>query len=227
MRLLLLLATAATALAQPDTGITITASRNVTAVPDQLLYSVTLRTEASLEVSEVVARLTGTGITAENLSYVSGAGELIDWTFNLVTLFSKMSEMNATLARLQQQIGKVFLSPLLSFRVTSQQTSPDATAQVCPLAALVSDARKEADRIASAAGVHVGAIIGLSEGAGGAIPTFAFAARLGSFSQIIPAVYDPGVGIPTGLTGFLLPYAPPLPIYSPACSIVVQFALVP
>jgi len=218
MRLLLLLTAAATAFAQPDTGaITITASRNVTAIPDQVQYTVTLRTEAYLEVSEVVARLTGTGITAADLSYVTGGGEFTEWTFNLVTPFSKMAETNATLARLQQSI-RVFQSHSLSFRVTSQQTSTDATAQACPLTALVSDARREADRIATAAGIHVGPIVGLSEAR--SIPTLL--ERQGAFTATLTSSR-------LGSAGFaelLLPYFPPLPTYT-ACSLVVQFGLLP
>jgi hypothetical protein len=226
MRLLLFLAAAVTAFAQPDTGtITITASRNVTAVPDQLLYSVTLRTELALEVSEVVARLAGTGIRPADLTYVNGTGEFVDWTCSLATPFSKMAEMNAALAALQQRIGKGFLPPPLSFRVTAPQTSADAQAQSCSLAALVSDARREADGIASAAGVHVGKIVGLSESP--AMPTLV--GRLGSFSQIVPVVYDPTV-LPAsiGYASFLLGQRfQPYPIYNTPCSLVVQFGLVP
>ena len=55
MRLLLLLAAAATSFAQTDIGtITITASRNVAAVPDRVVYYVTLRTSNEISLRKVV-----------------------------------------------------------------------------------------------------------------------------------------------------------------------------
>jgi hypothetical protein len=228
MRLLIFLLTA-TAFAQPDTGtITITASRNVTAVPDQLHYSVAVRTDVPSTLGDVVAKLAGTGITPADLTYVTSSGQVMEWTFDLVTSFSKMAEMNATLTRLQKQTEQLFQSPALTFRVTSQQTSTDAAAQACQLSALVSDARKEADRVASAAGAHVGAIVGLSEGTAATIPTSL--ERQGDFSVLSAVqIYDPVVGIPFsgfGLAQFLLPHSP-VPTYTPPCSLVVQFRLVP
>ena len=83
MRLILLLAAAATAFAQADTNtITITASRNITVPADQVVYSVTLQTDASVSLSDVVGRLAGTGITASDLSYVNGSGTSLVWSFN-------------------------------------------------------------------------------------------------------------------------------------------------
>jgi hypothetical protein len=222
MRLILLLAAAATAFAQPDTGtITITTSRNVTAIPDKVVYDVILRTDASSGLSEAVARLASAGITAANLSSVSGAGSSMYWSFRLVTAFSKMAETYAALSKLQEPPALRELSPALMFQVTGQQTSPEAAAQACPFSALVSDARKEADRIATPAGVHVGQIVGLSESP--AVPEYLASLSVvltGSFSAIRRG------GIPTEL--FLPPSVyGPIPAYTPPCSLVVQFRLVP
>lgn len=233
MRLFILLAAGATAFAQIDTGaITIHASRNVSATQDQLQYSVTLRTEASVELSDVVARLTGTGITASDLSYVSSTDTLMNWTFNLVTPFSKMSEMNATLTQLRTKLGRVQFAPAMDFSVSGTHTSATATAQACPLASLVTDARKEADRIATAAGVHAGAIISLSDGALGSavLPVPTAVQRSGDFSllslagSVLPVIFDPatGTGSYTSLSSWLAPPAPPI-----VCSLIVQFRIVP
>jgi hypothetical protein len=241
MRLLLLLAAAATSFAQVDTGtIAITASRNVTAVPDQVVYSVTLRAERSMTLADAVARLSGTGITAANLSYVDGTGSLIAWTFELVAPFSKMSELNAALKKLQPAVIASTGNPgivqwpsegLVTFQITSQRISPDVVAQACSFPALVSDARKEADRVATAAGVHVGSIAALLETPPiPALPIFASTLiqyRTGSFSSI-PAIFDPSTG-GLGYASFLLGYPslPPVPTPPPACGLVVQFRLVP
>jgi hypothetical protein len=181
-----------------------------------LQYSVTLHTESSIELSEAVARLTGTGITSSDLSYVSGDGSSLNWTFNLTIPFSKMSEMNATLAQLRTKLGRLQLAPALDVAVYGLQASTAATAQACPLAALVSDARKEADRIATAAGIHVGAIVSLSEAT---VPTAV--QRSGDFSFAVlsvsrlPVVFDPIY------SGFEVPQ-PTTP-----CSLIVQFRIAP
>ena len=221
MRLILLLAAAATAFAQADTNtITITASRNITVPADQVVYSVTLQTDASVSLSDVVGRLAGTGITASDLSYVNSSGTSLAWTFQLVRPFSKMQETTSALARLTQEPGGLNMS--VAFSVTGQQVSEEARTQACQLAALVSDARREADRIASAAGVHVGAIVGLSEGRNEvAFPVAA--SRLGTFATIVQyrnivpvSIFDPIGAI----------YSPD-PATAPACSLVVQFRLLP
>jgi glycine/D-amino acid oxidase-like deaminating enzyme len=200
----------------------------VTATPDQLQYSVTLHTDASIELSEAVARLSGTGITAADLSYVSSADTSLNWTFNSVTPFSKMSEMNTTLTQLRTKLGRFQLAPAMDFRVNGMQVSTSATSQACPLAALVSDARKEAERIATAAAVHVGAIVSLSEGT---VPTlvqrsgdFSFSAVMVTGNPYSPVIFDPAAGIP--LYGVLSQWFDPTPP-STACSLIVQFRIVP
>jgi hypothetical protein len=92
-----------------------------------------------------------------------------------------------------------------------------------PVVSLVS-ARRAADRIATAAGMRLGGIVGLSDGAGGVVVPTA-AARTGDFSKI----FDPLAGIPSALpvlsfASFLLA---PVPIQSTAGSLVVQFRLLP
>jgi len=234
MRLILLLAAAATAFAQTDTNtITVAASRTVTVAPDQVGYSVTVRTAGGASLNDAVAQLPGTGITAADLSYVADAGLLgqnpaVDWTFRLVVPFSKMKDTTTVLAGLVRQAGgmKGVASPI-SFSVQAAQTSADAQTRACDLSALVNDARQEAGRIASAAGVQVGQIVGISDRPAVAIPTAV--ERIGNFSAI--SIPDPiagipisGIGVLTGVFGLIAqaPIAPPA-----TCSLVVQFRLTP
>ena len=232
MRLILLLAAAAAAFAQTDTNtITVAASRTVTAAPDQVVFGVTVRTGAGAALSDVVAQLPGTGITAADLSYVSDGGlagqnPQVNWGFQLVVPLSKMKDITAVLSGLERQPGapKGAASPI-SYSVQSAQASPDAQSRACDWSALVNDARLEAGRMAFAAGVQVGQIVGISDRP--AVPTVA--QRIGSFSAY---VLDPLTGVlPSGtgsLTAVLSGVFTQGPLTTPAtCTLVVQFRLTP
>jgi hypothetical protein len=219
MRTILFLALAAPVFAQiDDHTLTISVSRNVTATPDQVVFNVSVTSPPDSALTDVVGLLAGTGITASNLSYIGG-GAVVDWNFELVTPFSAMKETIAALTIAKQRIVSKTGVPSMQFRVVSQRTSAAAQSAACPLTSLVSDARREADRIASASGVRLAGIVGLSEG----LNTFAIAtaaARLGSFSAVI---YDPLTTIPTAILRNPFPGGT-IPT-SNSCSMVVQFRL--
>src|SRR5690348_14314410 len=106
MRLIMLLLACATAFAHTGLNtITITASRNVTVVPDQVDYTIAVATGPSASVDEAVARLNGTAVTGANLTYVSSGPTYTSWVFDLVVPFSKMKETSAVLLRLSQTPG--------------------------------------------------------------------------------------------------------------------------
>jgi len=219
MRLTLILLVAATACAQSGPNvITINASRNVTVVPDQVDYSVTVQTGASGTVEDALGRLGGTGITAENLTYVSSALNSVSWTFDLIVPFTRMQEVGAVLRRLSQPQGpsRGPSSSAVQFSVGSR-TSTDAGTQACQYPALMSDARRAAERLAAAAGVHAGQIVAISDQPD---PTITYSA--------VFAVYDPfGSVIPSTISGVLTGvFTSPQPQNS-TCSLTVQFALVP
>jgi uncharacterized protein YggE len=215
-RLLFLTAVAATALEQTGTDtntITITASRNVTAAPDQVVYTVGVRLPSSAGLSDAVAQLAGTGITAAELLYTEADATTVTWSFQHAVPFTAMKDTNAMLAKLSQHLG----AQVLSYSVTSLQTTPAAQSQVCQLNALMSDARREADRLAAAAGVHVGGIVGLSDQP--APPTSV--ARLGAYFQVVLTV----TAYISAFPSFVVEPAPSAP--SVPCSLIVQFRLLP
>jgi hypothetical protein len=218
MRTILFLALAAPVFAQiDDHTLTISVSRNVTATPDQVVFDVSVASPADAALADVVGLLAGTGITASNLSYISGR-EIVDWNFELVTPFSAMKETIAALTAAKQRIGSKTGVPSMQFRVVSQRTSAAAQSAACPLTSLVSDARKEADRIASASGVKLAGIVGLSESLRTTVAaTFLSAAYIGISRAGI--WFDPSTSAASlGLLGVTAP-APN------ACSMVVQFRL--
>jgi uncharacterized protein YggE len=221
MRLAIFFAVTGLAFAQPDNNtLTITASRNVNVVPDQVALQVRLRAETSAALSDVLAQMAGSGITAANLTYVSTHGNLgdnraeIDWSFELVVPFSGMKDSIATLAALTRKLGLRNGSPVMTVSVTDSRISDEAQSQACPLTALVSDARRQAEQIASATGVRVGAIVGLSDGAGNAGVEVVVA----DFPAVSFLAYDSPFGA-TLARGY--PMAPN------RCSMIVQFRLIP
>jgi uncharacterized protein YggE len=99
----------------------------------------------------------------------------------------------------------------LSFFAQGLQVSPQLQqSQSCPEADLMSDARGQAQKVATAAGVSAGSILSMSDGSSPAaigVPTAAF--RAGDF-----LIADP-------FTSFV--FAAPQPAYG--CSLNVQFQL--
>jgi uncharacterized protein YggE len=218
-QLILLVAAAMAAIAQTDTNtITITASRNVSVAPDQVVYTVSATTDSSAGLTDAVALVAEAGITTADLSYTSGYGTTVIWEFQHAVPFSSMKDTSLTLAKLVRQSAIPNGVPSISYSVASVHTSQAAQSQACQLSALVSDARREAERLAAAVGVHVGAIVGLSdqpETVG--IPT------------VISGIFDANlsvtwVGIPNSFLRVGTFISPP---QQTSCSMVVQFRLLP
>jgi hypothetical protein len=208
MRLLsgLLLLTASAAFAQlDDNTITITATRQVTLQPDQIVFNVSVRAPETAGLNDVLAMLPGTGITEANLGAVYGnSPNPLQWSFSLTTSFAEAGATTNLLTQLESQSKGA-----VSFYVQGTQVSQASQqAQPCSQTALVADARKQVQALASAAGLTVGPVLAVSDGNGTA--TQVVASRIGAF-----------VGVPTLL-------AVPNFLFAPAistCTAVVKFQL--
>jgi hypothetical protein len=219
-QLLFLLAVAATASAQTDTStITIGASRNVVVTPDQVVYRVIVETDLPAGLAEATALVADAGVTATDLLYTSSFGNTVAWVFEHSVPLSAMKSTNLALAKLIQQTASPGGTPSIRYLVTSLRTTPAAQSQACQLSALVSDARREAERLTAAVGGHVGAIVGLSDQ-----------------PQVSGIISSDPVGIP--YPGDIVPVLVPTgasrydPLTSAStfrtrCSMVVQFRLLP
>jgi hypothetical protein len=79
--------------------------------------------------------------------------------------FSKMKDTVTALSQAAASLGSIQGSRTLAFSVAGTQNSPDLLAsQPCPMTALISDARRQADAMAAAAGMRTGAIVSVSDG---------------------------------------------------------------
>src|SRR5690349_3799435 len=124
MRLILFLALVPLAFAQMDDHIlTITASRNVTVTPDQVVFQISLTTPAVSTLDDALALLSGSGVGAADLMGVS-AIDTVNWLFTLSAPFSRMRETVTTLAAVRDRINSAKGSNVsMNFSVSSQRTS--------------------------------------------------------------------------------------------------------
>jgi len=176
-RLSFLLILAAPLLAQfSNNTVTVTASQNATAQPDEAVFSVTVGAGVDKSLDDAVAAVSGLGITAANLVAVNAASAWFNvplgapvppgssnlaWTFQLTVPFSKLKDITAALTSLEKSIPQNNSGLSLSFALSGTRVSAQQ-APACNLATLVSQARAQAQQIASAAGFSAHAIVGLT-----------------------------------------------------------------
>lgn len=181
---LLFLFTAAALFGQlDDNTITITANRQVTLQPDEIVFYVTVQAAETLGIDDVLAKLAGTGITTANLTSVfSDGNNTIDWAFTLGVPLSQVSATSAALAQLQQKSG-------ISFSVQGAQVSKVLQqSQTCSQTSLIADAQTQAQALATAAGFTVGPVLAVSDGSGEQKPASVVFAAVGDFLFGTPAV---------------------------------------
>lgn len=160
---------------QLDSGsITVTASRSISLPPDQVAFAVDVSSGLSASLDDVIAALAGSGIGLGNfnginnsLLYVVTGSMLppstIDWSFTLPVPISQLKATAASLSSLQQSIASKNAGLTLSFRVRGTQTSPQLPqSQTCSISDLMSDARAQAQKLATATGFTLGYVVSMS-----------------------------------------------------------------
>jgi hypothetical protein len=183
----LALASASLAFGQLETDtITIQASRSVTLTPYQVSFYITVTAGPGASLDQIVAALSGLGITASNLSSMYGAAgnqSSLQWSFTLATPLTKITATIASLVALQQSMVKNNTGMLLTFQFQGAYVSPQAfQSQSCSAKDLVADAQAQAQNVAAAAGFAVGSIIAISDGSSSATAVPNLARRLGDFA---------------------------------------------
>jgi hypothetical protein len=207
----LLVAVQALALAQldPDT-LTITVARNLSLQPDQIEIGISVGAPVDTSFDDVLAALAGAGITATNLNGVNTYLSTLNdsetyWSFFLDVPFAKLSDSMTALRKVQD--ASLFD---ISFYVTGPRTSQELlSSQPCQYPSLVSYAKTQAQKVAAAAGVNIGPIVGVSDSSGGAFVAAVFVAEFPSTTG--------------GLSNFFL--GRPGPNATASCTMTVQFKL--
>jgi hypothetical protein len=154
-------------------SITVTATRASSVPPDQMIFGISVTSPLTATQSDVLSAVQIAGLTAANFSGVntvqqySGTGQTtttsLQWTFALYAPIANQKSILATLAGLQIAIAQQKNGMSVAISVQGTQVSPQAQqAQACPLTDLISDARAQAQKIASAPSMTVGAILAIS-----------------------------------------------------------------
>jgi hypothetical protein len=206
------------AFAQLDSNsVTVTASRAATLQADQVVFGVTVGAPMEVSLNDVVAALQSAGITLSNFVGANTQGIIpgfigpqqlaavpVQWTFALPVAVSKLTDTASVLKNLQQNVLTNNKTWTMSFSVQGTQVSlPLQQSQVCSLPDLLNDARVQAQKMASAAGMTLGNVLAMSSGTS--------TTQQGS-----------GVYVGTSLAGFVssTQFLPPQ-----VCSATVKFAL--
>jgi hypothetical protein len=160
-------------------SVTVTANRNANLPPDLVLFAVYVTTPLTASLDDVLAAVKSVGITSANFSGVSSnatgtfvvgltgttlpATPTVQWTFGLPVPFAQMKATVTALNSLQQSILQNNSGFLLSFSVQGTQVSASLQqAQTCSITGLIADATAQAQKLASAAGLNLGAILAMS-----------------------------------------------------------------
>jgi hypothetical protein len=174
LTLLLLLPSALHAQAAgTDRTITVTASRNVNVAPDLGVITVDVLTSTGATLDDVLAAAQGSIVTAANFTSVYTNAtydptlkkyqDTLDWSFTLTAPLSNLKTTLGQLDALQVAVGTKSNAMAVSYSVRGTQTSAQAMAgQNCAASDLVSDARAQAQKMAVAASLSVGAVVAVS-----------------------------------------------------------------
>src|ERR1700733_6376264 len=91
----------------PSQTVTVVAMRSVNLQPDQVVFGVSVSSNASTNLNQVVAALVGVGITAADLSGVENPDpSTFNWGFTLAVPIASLTATIASLTKLEQAIGQ-------------------------------------------------------------------------------------------------------------------------
>jgi uncharacterized protein YggE len=218
-RLLLpiLLLGAAPAFAQIESHtVTISATRSIVLEPDQIVLQLTVGSNPSATLDQIVGALSGLGITDANLTGTyNSIPSLLTWNFSFTAPLANVTATIGSITKLEQTIAQNNSGLTLTFYISGTQVSQQLQqAQTCPNSDLISDASAQAQKLASAAGMTLGPILRLSNTPSSQPSRPALVAENATLTGVLGA-YD------------ILEF-PLTPLPSPVtCSLSVQFQLLP
>ena len=208
-------------------AISITASRSATALPDQILISISVTSGITWSLEDISNIIKQAGVVGASFSNVYTAtfdnqghpNPSLQWSYTLTTPLPTLRNTIAQLLAAVTALSKQKLGIGLSFSTGGLQTSPQAQ-PVCLQATLVADATAQAQALAAAAGVSAGQVTALSSVTLATVPLVA--------NRVLATngIFDPLGGSGGGYAGFLLgvvQYSAPPP--ATTCSLFMQFQL--
>jgi hypothetical protein len=214
LSILLLMVAPVFAQLDPHT-LTIAATRSINLQPDQVVFGLSVSSNAVPTLDQVVAALSGLGITSANLTGVSNnyAPPSFQWNFTLAVPLSSLMATIGSLTKLQTTIAQNNSGLTLTFYVDGTEISQQLQqSQSCSNSDLIADATAQGQKLAAAAGLTLGPILKLSRTP---LPQPTLVAESILVGYIVPNNYRLGDFSP----GFVSPAV--------TCSLFVEFRLLP
>lgn len=154
-------------------SITVSASRTANLSADEAVFAVFVDTGLDATLANVIAALQGAGITAANFAGLANAQPqsfnqnqpqpTLEWAFGLPVPLAKTKDTITALTNLQQSVMQLNNGYTLSFQAQGTRVSPQTLqSQPCVVADLIADARAQAQKLADAAGLTLGAVSAVS-----------------------------------------------------------------
>lgn len=161
-----------------QTAITTSASRSLNVTPDQVNLSISVSADLARTQDEVIAALAGVGVIAENLTGIStgSGGTIFDpsgnppppgpvtlrYSFQVLIAIERWKDALANVEALAKKLPEGMNSLQYNSSLSASVTVIEKARQSV-LGDLLTEARKNADALAGAAGFKTGVIQGLSE----------------------------------------------------------------
>jgi len=215
--LAILLLRAAPAFGQIESHtVTISATRSLVLQPDQIVLQLTVSSNPSATLDQIVGALSGLGITDANLTGTYNSNPpTLTWNFSFTAPLANVTATIGSITKLEQTIAQNNSGLTLTFYIGGTQVSQQLQqAQTCPNSDLISDASAQAQKLASAAGMTLGPILRLSNAPSPQPSRPALVAENATLTGVLGAY---------SILEFPLT-PPPSPL---TCSLSVQFQLLP
>jgi len=192
-------------------SITVTTTDAVPTPPDQAAIYIYITSGPAGSLADISAALTDAGVTGATFAGISqlplqaAPVDLMDltWKFTETVPLANLKDTFAQLTTAARTISEGNSGLRLTFGAAGLSFSQ---LPVCPQAELLSEAKSQAQNVATAAGVNAGPVLSLSAPALATAPAFV-AAIFGAVT-----IYDP-------LS------APSMPLQTPTCSLTAQFQM--
>ncbi|MGD0132531.1 MAG: SIMPL domain-containing protein [Bryobacteraceae bacterium] len=196
--------------------VTISATRSLVLQPDQIVLQLTVSSNPSATLDQIVGALSGLGITDANLTGTYNSNPpTLTWNFSFTAPLANLTATIGSITKIEQTIAQNNSGLTLTFYIGGTQVSQQLQqAQTCPNSDLISDATAQAQKLASAAGMSLGPILRLSNAPRSQPAEPALVAENATLTGVV------------GAYSFNEILLTPLP--SPVtCSLSVQFQLLP
>jgi uncharacterized protein YggE len=154
-------------------SVTVTATRSTNVQPDLVQISVDVLTGTDASRDDVLNALQGSIVSATNfsgirttISYTTNTNAQVsnlDWNFTVTAPLANFKTTLGQLQSLQQSVAQKKNGMSVSFSIQGTTLSPQAQqSQTCATTDLLSDARAQAQKMASAAGLGLGNVLAMS-----------------------------------------------------------------